>query len=102
MSERDVWGMWKRHKTKEAFRIDLQGKHKWGMERMTSMSGTNHIQFQRIIFSADRRCLRQLQSSYVVYNNGLYTTWLFLFNLFVVSLGGQALTLSFIVYLNAF
>ena len=47
---------------------------------MTSTSGTNHMQFNKIIFSADRRCLRQLQSSYVVYNNGLYTTWLFLFN----------------------
>jgi hypothetical protein len=64
---------------------------------MTSTSGTNHTQFQKIIFSADRRCLGQLQSSYVAYNR-LYTMVIFV-QLFV-SLGGQALTLSFIVYLN--
>jgi hypothetical protein len=65
---------------------------------MTSMSGTNHTQFHKIVFSADRRCPRQLQGSNAVYNNGLYTTWLFSFNHSVVSLGGQALTLlGFIV-----
>ena len=64
---------------------------------MTSMSGTNHTQFHKIVFSADRRCPRQLQSPNAVYNNGLYTTWLFSFNHSVVSLGGQALTLGFIV-----
>ena len=55
---------------------------------MTSMSGTNHTQFHKIVFSADRRCPRQLQGSNAVYNNGLYTTWLFSFNHSVVSLGG--------------
>lgn len=54
---------------------------------MTSMSGTNHTQFHKIVFSADRRCPRQLQGSNAVYNNGLYTTWLFSFNHSVVSLG---------------
>jgi hypothetical protein len=31
-SERDDWEMWKRHKSKAAFSIDLQGKHRWRME----------------------------------------------------------------------
>ena len=44
--------------------------------RTTSTSGTNHTQFRKIIFSADRRCLGQLQSSYVAYD-GLYTMVIF-------------------------
>jgi hypothetical protein len=44
--------------------------------RTTSTSGTNHTQFHKIIFSADRRCLGQLQSSYVAYD-GLYTMIIF-------------------------
>jgi hypothetical protein len=55
---------------------------------MTSTSGTNHTQFHKIIFSADRRCPRQL-------HNGLYTTWLFLFHRSVVYLGGQEFDIEF-------
>jgi len=44
--------------------------------RTTSTYGTNHMQFHKIIFSADGRCLGQLQSSYVAYN-GLCTMIIF-------------------------
>ena len=63
---------------------------------MTSTSGTNHTQFHKMIFSAGSKPPWEWQSSHVAY--GLYTM-VTLFNL-SVSWGGQALTLSFIVYLN--